>query len=70
MTVSTAESKDENFRLRPYQSEMVEESLKTNIIVVMGTNVTLSIKMVLVSRLLAVKHRLVSHLVPPEHARA
>ncbi|PVH94346.1 P-loop containing nucleoside triphosphate hydrolase protein [Periconia macrospinosa] len=37
MTVPTAGREDENFRLRPYQAEMVEESLKTNIIVVMDT---------------------------------
>lgn len=28
---------DEQFQLRPYQAEMVEESLKSNIIVVMDT---------------------------------
>ncbi|KAF1851800.1 P-loop containing nucleoside triphosphate hydrolase protein [Cucurbitaria berberidis CBS 394.84] len=33
----TAGSTDEPFRLRPYQAEMVEESLKSNIIVVMDT---------------------------------
>lgn len=33
----TVETADELFRLRPYQAEMVEESLKSNIIVVMDT---------------------------------
>ncbi|CAO2651114.1 Nn.00g094110.m01.CDS01 [Neocucurbitaria sp. VM-36] len=33
----TAGSSEEPFRLRPYQAEMVEESLKSNIIVVMDT---------------------------------
>ncbi|PSN68956.1 P-loop containing nucleoside triphosphate hydrolase protein [Corynespora cassiicola Philippines] len=35
--IVTAELKDESFRLRSYQAEMVEESLKSNIIVAMDT---------------------------------
>lgn len=37
VAASSAEFQGETFRLRPYQVEMVEESLKANIIVVMGT---------------------------------